>query len=102
MIEKNGKHLPIGTVVLLKNAKKKIMITGFLSVSPETGKKVFDYSGCPYPEGFLDYNKVCVFNHSQIDKVFFNGYINEEELIFKKKLDEQMSKVDLKELEKED
>lgn len=96
MIEKAEKYLPIGTVVLLKNAKKKVMITGFLSVSPETGEKIFDYSGCPYPEGFLNYNQVCVFNHEQIDKVYFNGYVNDEEFIFKKKLAQQLEKMDFK------
>ena len=44
--------LPIGSVVLLKEEKKKIMITGFASVSPDTGDKVYDYSGCVYPEGY--------------------------------------------------
>ena len=99
MLEDSGKFLPIGTVVLLKGAKRKVMITGFLSVSPETGDKIFDYSGCPYPEGFLNYNQVCVFNHSQIDKIFFSGFVNPEELVFKKKLNDQLEKNPLKNME---
>ena len=93
MIELGEKYLTIGTVVLLKGAKKKVMITGFASMSPETGDTIFDYSGCPYPEGFLNYNEVCVFNHDQIDKIFFNGFVNEEEIVFKKILVEQLDKV---------
>ena len=54
-------YLPIGSVVLLKEASKKIMITGFASVSPDTGDKVYDYSGCVFPEGFVDYDEVFVF-----------------------------------------
>ena len=87
------KYLPIGTVVVLKNATKRVMITGFASMSPETGDTIFDYSGCVYPEGFLDYNEVCVFNHEQIDKIFHMGYIDEEEEVFKKSLVEQLNKI---------
>ena len=92
MLDDDGKYLTIGSVVILKGAKKKVMITGYLSVSPETGDKVFDYSGCPYPEGFLNYNQVCVFNHDQIEKIFFKGYVNEEEIFFKTKLKETLKK----------
>lgn len=35
------KYLPIGSVVLLKNAKKRIMITGFVAKGKETGDEVF-------------------------------------------------------------
>ena len=100
MLEDDGKYLTIGSVVLLKGAKKKVMVTGFLSVSPETGEKIFDYSGCPYPEGFLNYNQVCVFNHDQIDKVYFKGYVNEEEIIFKRKLKDSLEKTPLEDLSK--
>ena len=64
MNEIGEKYLPIGTVVILKGATKRIMITGFASMSPETGDKIFDYSGCTYPEGFMNYNEVCVFDHN--------------------------------------
>lgn len=88
-----NKYLPIGTVVVLKNATKRVMITGFASMSPETGDTIFDYSGCVYPEGFLDYNEVCVFNHEQIEKIFHMGYIDEEEQTFKKSLVEQLNQI---------
>jgi hypothetical protein len=90
---KDKKYLPIGTVVVLKNATKRIMITGFASMSPETGDLIFDYSGCAYPEGFLNYNEVCVFNHEQIDKVFFKGFVDDEEREFKKALVEQLEQI---------
>ncbi len=93
MIEKGEKYLPIGTVVLLKNANKRVMITGFASMSPETGNKIFDYSGCAYPEGFLNYNEVCVFDHEQIDKVFFKGLSDDEEQDFKKDLVEHLNQI---------
>jgi len=87
------KYLPIGTVVLLKEATKRVMITGYASVSPDTGDKIFDYSGCVYPEGFFDYNQVCVFNHDQIGQVFFTGYEDDEEKAFMVTLNEEIKKI---------
>ena len=48
------KYLPIGTVVMLKGGTKRIMITGFCSIEENTKEKMWDYSGCLYPEGFLE------------------------------------------------
>ena len=80
------KYLPIGTVVLLKGGKKRAMITGFCSVAQEKPDKIYDYSGCVYPEGYLSSNQVCLFDHDQIERVFYVGYEDEEEKIFKEKL----------------
>ena len=82
--------LPIGSVVLLKEATKRIMITGYASVSPDTGDKVYDYSGCVYPEGFVDYDEVFVFDHSQIQEVFFLGYRDQEQIEFMGKLEVEL------------
>lgn len=79
------KYLPIGTVVLLKNAKKKIMITGFAVKGKETGEKVYDYMGCLYPEGMIASDKNLLFNHNQIDKIYYIGFLSEEEKEFKSK-----------------
>ena len=87
------KYLPIGTVVLLKEATKKVMITGYASVSPDTGDKIFDYSGCVFPEGFFDYNQVCVFNHDQIGEVFYTGYVDEEQKAFMVTLNNEIEKI---------
>lgn len=91
MNELREKYLPIGTIVLLQGGVKKVMITGFASVSPDTGERVFDYSGCPYPEGFYDYNQVCVFDHAQIQELVHLGYENEEEAEFKKAMVEKLN-----------
>ncbi len=90
MERENYKYLPIGSVVLLHDATKRIMITGFASVSPETGDKVFDYSGCYFPEGFIDYNEVFVFDNSQIKDVIYTGPIDEEVDGFMKELEEEI------------
>lgn len=88
-MEKN--YLPIGSVVLLKNAKKKLMITGFY-IKAEGYDNVFDYSGCLYPEGIVTSDQSGVFNHDQIDQVIFKGYESEEETAFKQRLYEAIAK----------
>lgn len=82
------KFLPIGSVVLLKGGTKKAMITGFCSVASEEKTKIYDYTGCIYPEGYLDFDQVCLFDHDQIEKVYHLGYIDDEEKSFKEELKE--------------
>lgn len=73
------KYLPIGTVVMLKEAKKRIMVIGYLPVSNKDGEKViYDYAACLYPEGIISSDKTLLFNHDQIDKIYFIGNNDEE------------------------
>jgi len=81
----NEKFLPIGTVVMLQNGKKELMITGYL-VSEEGKEEVYDYSGCLYPEGIISSNQNAVFNHSQIQQVLFKGFDGEKFKEFESKL----------------
>lgn len=87
------KYLPIGTVVMLKNGKKRAMITGFCSYAKDNQDKVFDYSGCLYPEGFVSSDQVLLFDHAQVEKIYHMGLIDEEEKDFKIKLNSIMGKM---------
>ena len=80
--------LPVGSVVLLKGATKKLMITGIKPVREEEPEVVYDYIGVYYPEGYLspDYN--FLFNHSDINDVVFTGYSNPEREAFIEFLEE--------------
>ena len=78
-----GKYLPIGTVVLLKGATKRAMITGFCSVDTENKEKMWDYAGCMFPEGFLSSDQTCLFDHEQIETIDHMGLIDSEEKKFK-------------------
>ena len=81
--------LPIGTVVLLKNSKKRIMIIGLLQKQIKEGEEViWDYSACFYPEGYMGPDKTFLFNGDQIEKVFAVGYQDEEQFNFKMKIDQ--------------
>lgn len=93
MNEIGEKYLPLGTIVLLENGTKKVMITGFAGVPREGVQKMYDYSGCTYPEGFLSYDKVLVFDHNQIKEVISKGFVNEEEVKFKELLKKQVEEL---------
>ena len=92
------KYLPIGTVVLLKGAQKKVMITGFC-VKGDSADKMYDYCGCVYPEGVLNSNKNLLFNHDQLESIFYMGYITDEEKEFKNKLNGLIQKVEVGEIQ---
>ncbi len=89
MEEKNigEKFLPLGTVVMLKGAYKRVMITGFCVVDENNKEKIWDYSGCMYPEGFLSSDPKCLFEHDQIEKIYHMGLADDpEEKQFKEQL----------------
>ena len=94
MVGMKEKFLPIGTVVLLKGGKKRAMITGFCSVAQENQDKIYDYSGCVYPEGYLSSNQVCLFDHEQIEEIYFVGFEDDEEKAFKEKLNTIVSNLE--------
>ena len=82
------KYLPIGTVCRLKNAEKSLMIIGFSQSDASNREKVYDYAGCMYPEGVISSDMNFLFNHDQIETIIYKGFINEEEVVFKKRLNE--------------
>lgn len=81
--------LPIGSVVLLKNSTKRVMIIGLLQKQGlEDGKEaIWDYSGCYYPEGYMGPDRTFLFNNDQLEKVYSIGYQDEEQFEFKEKID---------------
>lgn len=86
--------LPIGSVVLLKGGTKRVMVTGFCSVDNNEKERMYDYTGCLYPEGIINSNEICLFDNNQIDQVFFKGFIDEEEIKFKDELDKTLSNIE--------
>lgn len=81
--------LPIGTVVLLKNSTKRLMIVGVIQKQINAGEeKIWDYAGCVYPEGYIGPDKTFLFNSDQIEHIYAIGYQDEEQFAFKIKADE--------------
>ena len=71
--------LPIGSVVILKNGQKKVMIYGRRQSRVTEPDKEYDYIACLYPEGNIDENYMYLFDHEDIDRVVFRGYSDAEE-----------------------
>ena len=74
-------YLPIGSVVRLKNGQKRIMIYGRRQLQVGTDKE-WDYIACLYPEGNLNEDNCFLFNHDQIEQVYFLGLQDVEEFTF--------------------
>lgn len=85
--------LPLGSVVVLKEGTKKLMIIGRLQQNVKT-KKMYDYAGCPWSEGYMDKEHCYVFNHEDIDLLYYLGMQDIEEFNFRFKLDEVMEKIE--------
>ena len=96
-MKEEKKYLPIGSVVLLKGGKKKLMITGYCMKIEEDPNKIYDYNGCLFPEGEIKSNITSVFDHKQIEKVFFIGFENEESETFINDIQNKMKELETKE-----
>ena len=73
------KYLPLGSVVLLKGGEKRVMIYGRRQAANTDGT-VWDYAACLFPEGNVDDDHIYLFNHTEIERVFFLGLQDQEEL----------------------
>ncbi|MBR4040326.1 MAG: DUF4176 domain-containing protein [Clostridia bacterium] len=80
-------YLPLGSIVVLKGATKKMMIYGRAQVAKGSGK-MYDYVACLYPQGFVKADMLLGFNEEQIDKVIFTGYEDEENEAYVKRMNE--------------
>ena len=69
------KLLPTGSVVRVKNAERDMMIIGIMMKGVDSE---YDYVAVPHPEGFIDTDHMYLFDHVNIEKVLFFGYINAE------------------------
>lgn len=78
--------LPIGSVVLLKGGQKKLMVFGIKQTDNKT-KEEYDYIGVLYPEGNMGEVGQYLFNHENIEEVFFKGYEDKERVEFLERLD---------------
>ena len=80
--------LPIGSVVLLRDSTKRVMIVG-LKQKQANDERIWDYSGCFYPEGILDPDHLFLFDHEQINILFFIGFQDGEGMQFMLDLNSQ-------------
>lgn len=78
--------LPIGTVVLLKDGEKRLMISGIKQTDVDGNGQEYDYLGILYPEGHIGESFQYLFNHGDIKEIVFRGYEDEERVEFLEKL----------------
>lgn len=70
--------LPIGSVVLLKNSTRKLMVIGYGQEKLNDASMLYDYAGCLFPEGFSSPDSTFLFNGTQVAQVYSLGYIDEQ------------------------
>lgn len=95
-INEYEKYLPVGTVVMLKNAKKRLMIVGF-GCHGKDDNRIFDYAGVPYPQGYISSKINLLFDHDQIDKIYHVGPIDNDAKEFNENLKEVIRKENIDE-----
>ena len=78
--------LPIGSIVLLKDGQKRLMINGIMQTDMEGTQKNYDYMGVLYPEGHIGEGYQYLFNHEDIDKIIFRGFEDDERVHFLERL----------------
>jgi len=83
--------LPIGSIVLLKGGRKRLMVFGVMQNDGENTDKVFDYIGVIYPEGNIGLKSQFLFNHSDIEEVYYRGYDDIERQEFIKNLEKVLN-----------
>ena len=79
------KYLPIGSVVLLSNSQKRVMIAG-VKQKAVGDEKIWDYCGCLFPEGILDPEKLFLFDNEQIERLYFVGLQDAESMSYLQQL----------------
>lgn len=84
---KTKELLPIGSVILLKEGTKKLMVFGIRQTDAKTGRE-YDYSGVLYPKGNLGNETWFLFDEENIAEVCFRGYEDKEREDFLERLAE--------------
>ena len=79
--------LPNGSIVRLKGVKQRMMTIGICQKTNDESNRVFDYAGVVYPAGYLDADKLVLFDQEQIEKVYMLGYQDDEAFAFKEQVE---------------
>lgn len=85
--------LPLGSVVRLKEGERKLMIISRAPLYNDRGTiGYFDYAGCLHPVG-QNGQQTFFFNKEDIEEIFFEGYIDEQEEKYQEIYGKEMKKV---------
>ena len=64
--------LPIGSIVLLRDGEKRLMIIGVMQNDAGGTGNNYDYLGILYPEGHIGEGFQYLFNHEDIVEIIFH------------------------------
>lgn len=78
--------LPIGSIVLLEEGEKRLMISGIMQSDASGNGEEYDYLGVLYPEGHIGDQFQYLFNHKDISEIIFRGFEDDERVKFLEKL----------------
>ncbi len=84
-----NKYLIIGTCVRLNISSDTIMIIGY---NYNQNGENYDYIGCVYPNGIGEIAPI-IFNHEQIERIYYIGYTTEIGNKYKKSLNNCQNKI---------
>lgn len=84
--------LPLGSVVKLKGAEKRLMICGRVQSNVETNK-LYDYSACLFPEGIIDPEELYLFDNEDIEMIYFLGLQDVEEFEYRDFMEEKLKEI---------
>lgn len=79
--------LPIGSVVLLKGGRKRLMIIGIRQANKDNPEKEYDYAGVLYPEGHIGEQFNVLFDRDDIEQVYYRGFDDIERQNFIERLE---------------
>ncbi|HIQ98958.1 MAG TPA: DUF4176 domain-containing protein [Candidatus Scybalocola faecavium] len=85
--------LPIGSVVLLKGGVKRLMIYGVRQTDKKSQVE-YDYIGVLYPEGNIGDDYQYLFNHDDIQEIYFKGFEDDERARFIERLKNYYDRAD--------
>lgn len=87
--------LPLGSIVLLQGAERKLLIIGRI-VSDEKMENIYDYVGVIYPEGLSGDGQQYFFNRDAIELVLFIGFQDDEELSLRSEIFSTLDELEIK------
>jgi len=89
----NTTFLPLGSIIIVKGGVKKAMIIARgVGTEKEGAMTYFDYGACLYPEGLVG-DEMLFINHSDIAKVVFEGYSDEDNELMTANIREWLGRV---------
>lgn len=86
--------LPIGSIVRLAGGERRLMICGRVVCQAGTNQ-IHDYVGCLYPEGVDNSDNMYFFSHDAIEDIFFIGFQDKEELVFRHEVLDQLGELEV-------